>query len=172
MDQQRLYIACESGDLKEIQQLHARGADMDVTRPNNNGSTPMYKACERGNFEIVQWLLTHGDDTDVMGKYCQMTPLEVACKYDHFDIVLMFISKGYPVVGKVIPSLKFLTPKSKEGLYKRSISIHKDNESFFTYMNEIHAKNLFIPKINQNIVREFLCGINRSRILWEEIWNW
>ena len=44
---QRLYSACVSGNLKEIQQLHASGADMDVTRPCNNGYTPMYIACAK-----------------------------------------------------------------------------------------------------------------------------
>ena len=50
-DQRRLHSACESGDLKEIQQLHVCGADMDVTRPKNNGWTPMFIACCYGHFE-------------------------------------------------------------------------------------------------------------------------
>ena len=59
MDQRRLYSACKSGDLKEIQQLHASGADMDVTRPDH-GWTPMFIACFYGHFEIVKWLHAHG----------------------------------------------------------------------------------------------------------------
>ena len=80
MNQQRLYSACESGDLKEIQQLHARGADMDVTRPNNNGRTPMLYACEFGHFEIVKWFLTHGAAMDVT-RPCNdgYTPMYIAC---------------------------------------------------------------------------------------------
>jgi ankyrin repeat protein len=54
MNQRRLYRACESGYLKEIQMLHASGADMDVTRPDNHGWTPMLYACYEGHLEIVQ----------------------------------------------------------------------------------------------------------------------
>ena len=60
MNQQRLYSACERGDLKEIQQLHACGAAMDVTRPRDDGWTPMLIACFYGHFEIVKWLHAHG----------------------------------------------------------------------------------------------------------------
>ena len=88
MNQRKLYSACETGDLKEIQQLHARGADMDVTRPNNNGATPMLIACQNGHFEIVQWLHTHGAAMDVMRPSFQgMTPMDKACSKGHLNIV-------------------------------------------------------------------------------------
>ena len=64
MNQQRLYSACERGDLKEIQQLHACGAAMDVTRPRDDGWTPMFIVCFYGHFEIVQWLHAHGAALD------------------------------------------------------------------------------------------------------------
>ena len=50
MAQRRLYSACKSGDFKKIQQLHARGTVMDVTRPRDDGATPMLIACEFGHF--------------------------------------------------------------------------------------------------------------------------
>ena len=88
MDQRRLYSACKNGDFKEIQQLHARGADMDVTRPNNKGWTPMYIACQNGHFEIVQWLHAHGADTDVMRpSFQEKTPMDIACQQGHLNIV-------------------------------------------------------------------------------------
>ena len=103
MAQRKLYSACESGDLKEIQQLQARGADMDVTRPDNRGRTPMLYACFFGHFEIVKWLHTHGADIDVMRPSQQlmyssvvgmsgwsfrgMTPIDIACQQGHLNIV-------------------------------------------------------------------------------------
>ena len=100
MDQQKLYSACESGDLKEIQQLHARGADMDVTQPKNNGytlSTPMYIACENGHFEIVQWLHAHGAAMDITRpKKDGSTPMQIVCKKGHLKIVQWLYTHGYP----------------------------------------------------------------------------
>ena len=61
---------------------------MDVTRPSNNGSTPMYVACMKGHLEIVQWLLTHGADTDVMRPTWKgKTPMDSACEKGHLNIV-------------------------------------------------------------------------------------
>ena len=39
-----LLYACQNGYLKIVQWLHAHGAAMDVTRPDNDGRTPMFIA--------------------------------------------------------------------------------------------------------------------------------
>ena len=83
-----MLIACHNGHFEIVRWLHAHGAAMDVTRPNNNGSTPMWFACQKGHFEIFQWLLTHGADTDVMRPSFQgMTPMDKACQKGHLNIV-------------------------------------------------------------------------------------
>ena len=83
-----MFIACEFGHFEIVQWLHAHGAAMDVTRPSNNGATPMFIACEFGHFEIVKWLLTHGADTDVMRPgYQGKTPMDIACFKGHLNIV-------------------------------------------------------------------------------------
>ena len=94
MDQRRLHSACESGDLKEIQQLHARGADMDVTRPDG-GWTPMFEACFYGHFEIVQWLYAHGAAMDVTrpNNYGE-TPMLYACAKGYLEIVQWLHAHG------------------------------------------------------------------------------
>ena len=95
MNQRRLYSACKSGDLKEIQQLPACGADMDVTRPKNNGWTPMLYACCYGHFEIVQWLHTHGAAMDVTRPLNNgATPLFIVCENGHLEIVKWLLTHG------------------------------------------------------------------------------
>ena len=95
MNQRRLYNACESGDLTRIQQLHARGAAMDVTRPDNNGWTPMWYACYEGHFEIVKWLHTHGAAMDVTRPSNKgSTPMFIACFKGHFEIVQWLHTHG------------------------------------------------------------------------------
>ena len=87
-----MLIACEKGHFEIVQWLHTHGAAMDVTRPNNNGVTPMFIACEKGHLEIVQWLLTHGADTDVMRPTWQgKTPMDIACEQGHLNIVKQII---------------------------------------------------------------------------------
>ena len=95
MDQRRLYSACKSGKLKEIQQLHASGAAMDVTRPTNNGTTPMFIACGNGHFEIVQWLHVHGAAMDVTRPTNKgTTPMYIACANGHLEIVQWLLAHG------------------------------------------------------------------------------
>ena len=54
-----MYIACENCHFEIVQWLHAHGAAMDVTRPNNDGCTPMDIACQKGHLNIVQHLIHH-----------------------------------------------------------------------------------------------------------------
>ena len=83
-----MFIACENGHLEIVQWLHAHGAAMDVTRPNNNGWTPMLIACQNGHLEIVQWLHTHGAAMDVMRPTWRgKTPMDSACEEGHLNIV-------------------------------------------------------------------------------------
>ena len=66
-----MYIACQEGHLEIVQWLHTNGATMDVTRPYNDGATPMYIACRKGHFEIVQFL----HENIITGLHSEITTL-------------------------------------------------------------------------------------------------
>ena len=83
-----MLIACQDGHLEIVQWLHAHGATMDVTRPSNDGVTPMWWACQDGHLEIVRWLHSHGAAMDVMRQIWQgKTPMDIACEKGHLNIV-------------------------------------------------------------------------------------
>ena len=83
-----MYIACEKCHFEIVQWLHAHGAAMDVTRPRDDGWTPMFIACFYGHFKIVQWLHTHGAAMDVVRpSWKGMTPMDIACQQGHLNIV-------------------------------------------------------------------------------------
>ena len=90
-----MWIACQEGQFEIVQWLHAYGAAMDVTRPNNDGWTPMLIACWEGHFEIVQWLHTHGAAMDVTRPLNDgSTPMQITCKKGHFEIVKWLSAHG------------------------------------------------------------------------------
>ena len=68
---------------------------MDVTRPRDDGWTPMFIACFYGHFEIVQWLHTHGAAMDVTRPSNKgTTPMYIACAKGHLEIVQWLITHG------------------------------------------------------------------------------
>ena len=90
-----MLIACENGHLKIVQWLHAHDAAMDVTRPDNNGQTPMLMACKEDRLEIVRWLHAHGADMDATRpNNSGTTPMYVACEYGHLEIVKWLHAHG------------------------------------------------------------------------------
>ncbi|MBI2481168.1 MAG: ankyrin repeat domain-containing protein, partial [Planctomycetia bacterium] len=55
---QQLFTASVRGDLMEVQSLHAKGVDVDVT--NGCGLTAYQGAKVRGQEAVAQWLAEHG----------------------------------------------------------------------------------------------------------------
>ena len=83
-----MWWACQEGHFEIVQWLHVHGADMDVMRPRNDGTTPMWWACQEGHFEIARWLHAHGAATDVTRPTWRgKTPMDIACSKGHLNIV-------------------------------------------------------------------------------------
>ena len=90
-----MIIACQDGYFEIVQWLHAHGAAMDVTRPDNDGVTPMFIACLNGHFEIIQWLHAHGAAMDVTRQNNDgATPMWIVCHQGHFEIVRWLYENG------------------------------------------------------------------------------
>jgi hypothetical protein len=88
-------IACQEGHFEIVQWLHANDAAMNITRPENDGRTPMFFACEKGHFEIVQWLHTHGAAMDITRPDNDgWTPMYVARQKGHLEIVQWLHAHG------------------------------------------------------------------------------
>ena len=108
-----MLIACKEGRFEIVQWLHTHGAAMDVTRPLNNGATPMYIACQNGHFEIVQWLHAHGAAMDVTRPSNKgTTPMYIACMKGHLEIVQWLLTHGADT-DVMRPTWKGMTPMDK-----------------------------------------------------------
>ena len=55
-----MYAACRNGHLSVCQWLFEVGASADITRANNDGTTPMLIACQKGHLSVCQWLILNG----------------------------------------------------------------------------------------------------------------
>ena len=105
-----MFIACEKRHLEIVQWLHAHGAAMDATLPDNDGWTPMLFACYKGHFEIVQWLHAHGAAMDVTRPTNDgVTPMFIACQQSHLEIVQWLHAHG-AANDITRPTNKGLTP--------------------------------------------------------------
>jgi ankyrin repeat protein len=101
------------GHFEIVQWLHTHGAATDVTRPDNNGVTPMFIACQQGHLEIVQWLHAHGATMDVTRPNNNgATPLWFACQEGHFEIVQWLLARG-AALDITRPSKNGATPIGK-----------------------------------------------------------
>ena len=56
--------------------------------------TPLHWACPGGHLPIVQYLIENGADLEAKDKE-QQTPLQLASKYDHTDIVKYLTSNDW-----------------------------------------------------------------------------
>ena len=84
-----LFVACESGDVVEVQRL-LNGLDkLSLSERDDHGCTPLHIACARGNIEVVKLLLDLGANFE-WKDYNGTTCLHYACAYGQVDVVKMW----------------------------------------------------------------------------------
>ena len=188
-------IACEEGHFEIVQWIYAHGAVMDVTRPDNDGTTPMFIACEKGHLEIVQWLLAHGADTDVTRPCWQgKTPMDSACQEGHLNIVQHLIRHHRIPPDTLMPWYPRLSSSNKIQLHQAARENLFDCQSFLTLativcyiktepyevMNE-ETGRLVVPRSSilrfrrqhgrmlLRMVADYICGGEETRHIWHLI---
>ena len=112
----KLLKACEEGDLRKVEKLYKKGANLRHTadrEPFNinriiehiflhiEKKNPMYLATANGHLEIVKFLLQQGIDVeesvlgpDNAGLETRESPLFTAIKAEHFEVVKCLIENG------------------------------------------------------------------------------
>jgi len=88
-----LLEACWCGHLAVVQELVARGANLEAT--DNDGWTPLHCACNWGQHDVAQFLLVscggaNLEATDDDG----MTPLHLACYQENLAVVQELVARG------------------------------------------------------------------------------
>ena len=109
-----LIVACEDGNINEVNDMIANGANIDMT--NNDGKTPLSIASQNGHLEIVEVLIASGglvNKADNEGE----TPLHIASQNGDLEIVKALIAN----------KANFLY-KNNDGETPLDVAIAKTNE--------------------------------------------
>jgi len=107
-----IFKAVECGDLAEVKELIANGAD--VNKMNDYGWTPLMIASQNGHVEILKALLYKGADINAKGKY-GITALMVASEMGDLKIVNELLSEGADVNARDDYGWTALLASSKNG---------------------------------------------------------
>ena len=86
-----LHLAIGNNDLAAVQQLLKAGADPDSS--DATGDSCLVMAIHAGSLKIVEALLARGGKPDEADQFFQQTPLMVAARDGHADIVRLLLSK-------------------------------------------------------------------------------
>jgi ankyrin repeat protein len=87
-----LHWAAEAGQLKMVETLLAKNADVNPT--DRDGSTPLHLAAKAGRTAIVQLLLDKGADVNAQVSAFNPTPLSFAVEGEHEEVADLLRAHG------------------------------------------------------------------------------
>jgi len=93
-----LMRACRGGDQKEVEQLIAKGADVNATE-DNHGTTPLFMAVASGSKEIVELLIAKGADVSAKANDGARL-LHKAAAIGSKEIIELLLAKGADINAK------------------------------------------------------------------------
>ncbi len=88
----QLIEASRSGDLNAVQEMIARGANIDEAR--GDGITALHAAAERGHWNVTEYLLEAGATADLETRIGSYTPLHLAARSAHLEVVEQLLAAG------------------------------------------------------------------------------
>lgn len=92
ISQEEWFGAIDIGNIDEVRQLLARGADPGWF--NDNGETVLHKAAENGNIELAKLLLALGAQVDIQEREEGYTPLLYAGVRRDREMIKLFLASG------------------------------------------------------------------------------
>ena len=109
-----IWTACEKGDLEKVRQLIQDGQDVNITRGDLLGTTPLMKAAVRGHIKVVRELIRAGADVNGKNNYKQ-TALHKASWSGHSSIVITLAEAGANLNEKDERDMTPLMDAAEEG---------------------------------------------------------
>ena len=95
-----LIEATQNGDLKQVQKLISKGADVNAR--DDDGQSSLHHACYLGNFEIVKSLVTNGANVNIEVPKFALTPLHGATMNGDIKTVKFLIEHNAKLNAKDI----------------------------------------------------------------------
>ena len=92
-----LHEAAEDGDVSEVKQLLAKGAE--VNAKTSDGYTPLHTAAMFGHLDVMKALIAKGAEVDAKTEDGE-TPLHQAARWGNLDVVKELLYKGAEVDAK------------------------------------------------------------------------
>jgi len=133
---QKLYNACERGDLELVQELISHGADFNYvnTEPDGNmGGNCLHIASWRNNKEIVKYLLTLPTMDVNKPNNLKQTPLYLACRDEKIDAATLLLQ--HPKVDTNTPDEHGCTPLWAAARNNNSVELFERLLVFGTNVN-------------------------------------
>ena len=97
-DDPKFLLAVEKGDHEAVKGL-VEGGGVDVNKgERHTGNTPLWIAAGRGHLDMVKLLIDQDGDVAIASKD-ESTPISMACKGNHTEIVALLLDNGAAVNG-------------------------------------------------------------------------
>ncbi len=87
---------CWKGELNVCKWLHDySSANTDITKSDNDGTTPMCIACAMGHLSVCKWLFEVGAAADITkANNGSFTPMGIACQEGHLSVCKWLFEVG------------------------------------------------------------------------------
>ena len=87
-----LHLAARYGKLDVVKMYLKRGLDIHIT--DDKGYTALHRASGYGHTKVARFLLEQGSNPNWKGRSNLWTPVSLAARYGHLDILKMLHQKG------------------------------------------------------------------------------
>lgn len=144
-----LYIATKYNHMEIIEYLINNGVNINYV--NRYGKyTALHLACVLGRIAIVEYLIENGADTDLLSLF-DYTPIELAAKYGHIEIIKYFTKK----IDKINCNL------INKSLYAAFNQEYEDdiNIDVINYLIKIGANINYCDTYDNNTILHDMCNL-------------
>ncbi|XP_016131891.1 L-asparaginase isoform X1 [Sinocyclocheilus grahami] len=149
-------LACRCIDNNDLLSLQEILVTMDINAGDYDGNTVMHRACEKGRTDMVKYLLSIGAACQLINRF-GCTPLHLAIRNKHFDVIKILIVEGATVslnpVRVGMGLIKAVLTKDCQLLQAWYLAGANMNQGDYNGQTALHAA---VEKRDKNLVSKLL----------------